>query len=149
MLSGDLEDPERDPAIGFAKTMLVEVPTVLNDIDRNELLIQGIVVRLTFQRDPRSDYCGVGTQCRVHLGGGWNHQLIFQGHNAVDLVETRQGDEQEFLLLRRELFQYALILLDWSHAGGTASRAGVASLELLDVKTFAHTKLEIKLFRLR
>lgn len=146
-LSADLEDSERDPVLGFAKTMLDDVPVVPNDIDRNELLIQGIVIRLMFKRDPRSDYRGVGAQCRVRLGGGWNYRLIFQGHNAVGLIEKRHGKEQEFLLMRRELFQYALILLDWD--GGTASRAGVASLEILDVRLFAYTKPEIKLFTLR
>ena len=127
--------------------MLEDVPAVPNDIDRNELLIQGIFIRLMFKRDPHSDYRGVGARCRVRLGGEWNHQLIFQGHNAVELIEKRHGKEQEFLLVRRELFQYVLILLDWD--GGTANRAGVASLEILDVRSFAYTKPEIKLFTLK
>jgi hypothetical protein len=36
--------------------MLEDVPA----IDPNELLFQGIVIRLTFRRYPHSDYRGVG-----------------------------------------------------------------------------------------
>lgn len=149
LVVADLEDPEKDPVLGLAKSMLDEVVAVPDDIDCNELLIQGIVLRLTFRPDPRSDYRGVGTRmrCRVHLGGGWNHHLTFLGHNAVELIDKRQGKEQEFLLLRRELSEYALILLDWDRE--TASRAGVACLQLFDVRSFAYTKPEMKLFRLR
>ena len=130
--------------------MFEETPLVPEIVSHDELLIQGIVYRLTFMQlgpehqdpDDPSEYC------RMKVKGEWqNLCLIFYGHNRTQLAAERQGKEQEFLLLRRREFDSALMLID--REGQTAKRAGVASLVSLDAEeVWMVAKPEVRLIRL-
>jgi hypothetical protein len=130
--------------------MLEETPLVPEIISHNELLIQGIIFRLTFMKlgpehqDPDDD----AEWCQIKVKNKWeNNCLMLYGHNRTQLSAERQGKEQEFLLLRREEFDSALMLIDWE--GDTAKRVGVASLVNVyaeDLWTVA--KPEVRLIKL-
>ena len=129
--------------------MLYDTPLVPRILSHNELLIQGIIFRLTFMNlgpeyqdpDDSSEYC------RIKVKGEWrNYCLIFYGHNRTQLAAERQGMEQEFLLLRRRESDSALMLID--REGQTAKRAGVASLVNLGAEeVWMVAKPEVRLIR--
>lgn len=121
--------PKETPIAALAKTMLEETPITHPTIAPNELLIHGIIFRLTFLKlgseyqDP--DDCA--EWCRIKVEDKWQDNcLILYGHDRTRLAAERQGKGQEFLLLRRTQFDCALMLID--REGGIAKRAGVASL---------------------
>ena len=133
--------------------MLKETPSVPKIVSHNALLIQGIIYQLTFMKctpehqGPDDD----AEWCQIKVKDEWqdSNHLIFYGHNRTELSAERQGKEQEFLLLRRNKFYSALMLIDWE--GDTVTRAGVASLWLVnlgveDLWTIA--KPEVRLIKL-
>ena len=130
--------------------MLEETPLVTQILGRNELLIQAIVFRLTFMKlEPQhQDPDDSAEWCRIKVKDEWRDNcLILYGHNRGQLATERQGEEQEFLLLRREQSDSALMLID--REGETAKRAGVASLVNLGAEElWAVAKPEVQLITL-
>ncbi|KAG9312674.1 heterokaryon incompatibility protein-domain-containing protein [Chiua virens] len=121
--------PKRNPIVECARMMLDEAPMVPENFGRNEILMQAIILRLTFTKlgleyqDP--DDCA--EWCRIKVRDRWQDNcLILYGHNRGQLATERQGKEQEFLLLRRTQFDSALMMID--REGEMVRRAGVASL---------------------
>lgn len=149
-----------DPVFRLSKTIL-ETPTALPEIDVNELLIEGIVIRLSPIETPRDhdsdsetdeEYDG---RCFVRLEGHPKPQRMrFYGHNAAQLANQRSNKQQEFLLLSREAHEdaaqkiyNALLLIDYD--GDVADRVGVASLRLDRVELLDRFTPERRLFKLR
>lgn len=145
----------------LAKTMIEETPAALPEIDGNELLIEGIIIRLSFTEIPDyytdvsetdDEYDG---QCFVRLEGQPEpRQMKFYGHNAAQLANQRSSDQHEFLLVSREPHQdfpqkirNALLLID--RDGDVANRIGVASMKLDNVQLLDRFKPERRLFKLR
>jgi hypothetical protein len=150
-----------DPIFRLAKTMLQETPATLPGIKGHELLIEGIVIRLSFMETPRDHYSDSETsdeydgRCFIRLEGKPKPQRMrFYGQNAVQLANQRSNDQQEFLLLSREPHQgapqkiyNALLLID--RDGDVANRVGVASLRLDNVELLDSFQPERRRFRLR
>lgn len=130
--------------------MLEETPFVPRVISRNELLIQGIIFRLTFMKlGPKyQDPDDGGEWCQIKVKNEWqNYCLILYGHNRTRLVAERQGKEQEFMLLRRDEFDSALMLID--REGETTRKVGVASLVNVSVHDlWTVVKPEVRLIKL-
>lgn len=165
------KDWETDPVFLLAKPMLDETPTVSQNIDRNELLVEGLIIKLTFTKikdqscvdvdtdDERNDEPDIhlrnrSEHCLVTLKGVSKQQeMRLYGYNATEVIEKRSGKEQEFLLLSRVLeigkpaSWSGLMLIDWD--ADKATKAGVASLRLDNVKLLSCTKPEKRLFTLR
>ena len=152
-------DFRNDPVFPLAKTMLEETPTTLPAVKGHELLVEGIVVRLSFKL-PRGHHGDSETdnddgRCFIRLEGQLNPQRIrFYGHNAARLAKQRSSDPQEFLLVSREperdipqKIYNALLLID--RDGDVASRVGVASLTLDNVGLLDCFQPERRLFKLR
>ena len=130
--------------------MFEETPLVPEIVSHDELLIQGIIYRLTFMQlgpehqDPDDD----AEWCQIKVKDEWeNNCLILYGHNRTELSAERQGKEQEFLLLRRDEFDSALMLID--REGETATRVGVASLVNVHAEDlWTVVKPEVRLIKL-
>jgi hypothetical protein len=153
---------ENDPVFRLAKTMLEEAPAALPRIDRNELLVEGIVVQLSLtvteppdgysdSLEGENDYYEL---CLVQLEGRPEPQrLRFYGYSYSE-ESANQEDCDQFLLLSRELpergpqrIYNALLHID--RVGDVANRVGVASLRLDNVELLESCKPERKLFKLR
>lgn len=150
-----------DPVFHLSRTTFEETPAVLPEIDGNELLIEGIVVRLSPIETARDHYSDSETddeydgRCFVRLDGQPKSQRMrFYGHNAAQLAKQRSNKRQEFLLVSREPHQgvphkvyNALLLID--RDGDVAHRVGVGSLRLDNVELLDRFEPEKKLFKLR
>jgi len=128
--------------------MLEETPLVPRLISRNELLIQGIVFRLTFMKLGPEHQDDGDEWCQIKVKDEWrNNCLILYGHNRTQLAAERQGKEQEFMLLRRDKFDSALMLID--REGETTRKVGVASLVNVNVHDlWTVVKPEVQLIKL-
>jgi len=150
-----------DPVFKLAKTMFEETPVALPGIGEHELLIEGIIIRLSLTETPRDHYSDDETddeydgRCFVRPEGQPKPQRMrFYGHDAVQLAKQRSGEQQEFLLVSREphtgaaqKIYNALLLID--RDGDVANRMGVASLRLDNVELLDSLKPERRLFKLR
>ncbi|KAG6371920.1 heterokaryon incompatibility protein-domain-containing protein [Boletus reticuloceps] len=154
-------DRQNDPVTHLAKEMLSETIKVKvpERIGSNELLVEGIIIRLTFvniieyysDTDEDED---LEQRCFVYVEGQHKPlRLKFFGYNAAELVRKRSRKEQEFLLLSRiqhfttPKMYNALLLID--REGDVATRMGVANLRLDDVKLLEGVKPERRLVRLK
>jgi hypothetical protein len=130
--------------------MLEKTPLVPRIVSHNDLLIQGIIFRVTFLGPlPEHQYPDEYEEwCRIKVKDEWHFTcLTFYGHNRAQLTAERQGKEQEFLLLRRRQSDCALMLID--REGETAKRIGVASLvNLSEEDLWIAAKPEVRLIKL-
>ena len=125
-------------------------PSIPEIIGPDELLIQGIVFRITFFRlgpehqDPEDCF----ELCRIEIKGEeWESRcMMLYGHDRAQLAAEREGKEQEFLLLRRAGSDYALLLID--REGDTARRVGVASLVINAKNLWSVARPEVRLIKL-
>ena len=140
--------------------MLEESPEALQRLDENELLVGGIVIRLGSRDSPggysdSEDEDDANELCVVQLEGRPEPQRIrFLGYNAEQLADRESDNEQEFLLMSREVDEdagqdiyNALLLIEQD--GDVAKRVGVASLRLESVEVLDSCKPEKKLLKLR
>ncbi|KIJ64602.1 hypothetical protein HYDPIDRAFT_28536 [Hydnomerulius pinastri MD-312] len=161
-----------DTVLELARAMLdSEEPLIpAAKVDPNVLLVDGIIIRLTFKKArpqscPDSDaeaephdidenLKAHSERCLVELpGSSAKHELRFYGSNAIKVINKRNGKAQDFLLLAREdLYDEgglwnALLLIDWD--GDTASRVAVGSLGIDDPGLLASANAHRRFFKLR
>ena len=139
--------------------MFEESPEAPQRLDENELLVEGIVIRLGSRDFPdvsdSEDEDDANELCVVQLEGRPEPQRIrFLGYNAEQLADRESDNEQEFLLMSREVDEdagqdiyNALLLIEQD--GDVAKRVGVASLRLESVEVLDSCKPEKKLLKLR
>ena len=161
--SPDFEDEMNlrdDPVFRLAKTMFEETPAALPGIEEHELLIEGIIIRLSLTETPMDYHRDSETDdeydewCFVRPEGQAKPQrMVFYGHDAVELAKQRSSEQQEYLLVSRDARGFtqdifnALLLID--RDGDVANRRGVASLKLDNVELLDGFKPERRLFKLR
>ncbi|KAG6382077.1 heterokaryon incompatibility protein-domain-containing protein [Boletus reticuloceps] len=150
---------ENDPVFRLAKILPDETPAALPKINRDEMLVEGIVIQLSLTEPP--DYYSDSESddeynelCFVKLEGQPEPQRMrFYGPNARQLVHQRNSHRQEFLLVSREhagskqQIYNALLLVDLD--GDVASRVAVADLRLVNVELLDSCKPERRLFKLK
>ncbi|KAF8435174.1 hypothetical protein L210DRAFT_3762894 [Boletus edulis BED1] len=150
---------ENDPVFRLAKTLPDENPAALPKINRDELLVEGIVIQLSLMEPPDSYSDSESDDeynelCFVKLEGQPEPQRMkFYGPNVRQLTKKRSNHRKEFLLVSREhtrskqQIYNALLLVDLG--GDVASRVAVADLRLDNVELLDSCKPERRLFKLK